>query len=143
MCLTVRKVPTKKQIIICKKTLYTYNGLCTTPFYGKEVRQDGWLFPDRVRNSSIGDGDKIRGGYIHAYTKKKAEYEWAIYYRAYAFGVAAYNADMTEFVCRALYIPYADKTKSDTEDIILSFARYNKGQILKALPVLKRIEKYL
>lgn len=144
MCLTVRNVPTKKQIIICKKSLYTYNGVCRTPFYGKEVRQDGWLFPDRMRNSSIGDGDQIRGGYIHAYTdNKREECEWSTYYRAYAFGVTAYNSEMTELVCRALYIPHTDKTESDAEDIILGFTQYNKAVILKRLPILKRIEKYL
>jgi hypothetical protein len=143
MCLTVAKVPAKKQIIICKKSLYLYQGVYSTPFYGKNVSKNGWLFPDRMAKLELVHGAKVRGGYIHAYTKTKTEYALASYYRAYAFGVAAYSNEMTELVCRALYIPSTDTTNSDTEKIILNFTRYNKSEILKKLPILERVEKYL
>jgi hypothetical protein len=148
MCLTVAKVPKSKQIIICKKSLQLDDGVFTSYFYGARVPKHGWLFPSNFSNVSIAYGDKVRGGYIHAYTKKKEEYYWNNYYRAYAFGVSAYNHTMTELVCRALYIPIADKTKlvgeyTDTEKIILGFSRYKRSEILKKLPILERVEKYL
>jgi hypothetical protein len=143
MCLTVRNVPANKQIIICKKSLHYTGSVYVTPFYGKEIPKNGWLFPHRMAATDLIDGAKVRGGYIHAYTDKKIEYPWSSYYRAYAFGVSAYNESMTELVCRALYIPDMDRRQSDTERIILGFSRYNKTELLKKLPILKRIEKYL
>lgn len=145
MCLVVDKVPSQKQIIICYKRLEPqFNERLMTPFQGKFVPKNGWLFPSNFDSASFSYGNQIHGGVIHAYTDKKNQLVFYNYYRAYAFGVSAYNKSMTELVCRALYIPSADTRKpKDTEEIILGFGRYNKAKILEKLPILERIEQYL
>lgn len=146
MCLVVAKVPSQKQIIICKKrlTIPFDDERFVTPFLGKKVPKNGWLFPTTFKTGQFIYDSVIHGGVIHAFTDIKSEFFLYNYYRAYAFGVEAYNKEMTELVCRALYIPSADTRKpKDTEEIILGFGRYSKAKILEKLPILERIEQYL
>ena len=143
MCLVVKTVPANKstrRIFQCKKYLYYRGGLFSTPYYGVDVPNNGWLFPFRKYNGDFSLHQSIKGGLIHA--SWGDEFEFGDPYKAYAFGVEAFGT--SDLVCRALYVPDADENAKETLMAIKAIMKRPRLDVmLKKLPILKRIEKHL
>lgn len=150
MCLVIKKLPSTKQdgrVVQCHKSLVLMaNGVYCTPCYYGAVDKNGFLFPKKQsERKNFYFDTRIEGGFIHAHIRKKDTY-WldSEIYPSYAFGVAAYGLD--DLVCRGLYIPDVDSTRSYEEKkqkIKLLKSYPSPSALLKAFPELVRIKKYL
>lgn len=139
MCLSVKKV-VSKNLVKCFKKLFKYNREFRTPFQWTKVPYNGWLLPE-VRGNIIqyagnsGNYESVHGGFIHAYAKTRDD----TCYPAYAIRVVAYGK-YDDLVCRALYVPMADKnTKRRAKIVEFLESKPTMKQIIEKFPFLEGV----
>lgn len=147
MCLTIKEV-SNERIVKCYKKLRLHTTVepsYITPFYCELIPEDGILVPRRdSERKTFKTGNKIHGGFIHAYAQKVrifADNEYL--FKAYAFGVKAYG--ISELICRGLYIPSLDKTRSQRKirEVKKRLNEASTEELVEMFPRLKRIAKFL
>lgn len=135
MCLIVEDIPysiTDGLVVQCRKSLnhdpfspFSYALVYHTSFQDAPVPKDGLLLPTRPGLVEPSYYDKtITAGFIHAYIIPEEDVFGVVrhnWYKAIAFGVVGYGAmektfsanccGLGDLACRALYIPFLDKTK--------------------------------
>lgn len=146
MCLQVTKL-IRRTVMKCNKILKEDRYTCelVTKYIDTIVPTNGWLLPERKSSIKIKHDTNVHGGFIHAYTstKKTRTTFSSCYYKrlmciAYAIKVEAIGSNK-DLICRAMYIPYADKTANKGSTIaFLSKPRTTK-EIIKKFPFLKEI----
>ena len=155
MCLIITKVPQNDRIVKCYKIVRYYNldeDWYCTPYYDAKIPDDGILLPERAserKNFSI--KTRIDGGFIHAYINKRHVDSKHRCFLSYAFRVESYGGHWngmptTDLICRGLYIPGLDKTRSYGK--ILEVKRMlnsdpSTKDLIKEFPRLRRVERFL
>lgn len=112
-----------------------------TPYRGTRVNNNGWLVPTKMSKRQYFDqGSKINGGFIHAFKKMKVTDGRR---KAYAIQVVAFGNPSSyhlnndkHLVCRAMYIPDADTTKSKKETMEFLDGNPSIEQIIEKFPFL-------
>lgn len=155
MCLFITKVPQNDRIVKCYKVVrYSYSDEedYYTPFYDVKIPDDGILLPSRAsERKNFPIRTKINGGFIHAYINKQRVDSKHRCFLSYAFRVESYGNDWpgfptTDLICRGLYIPGLDKTRSYGK--ILEVKRMlnrnpSTKDLIKEFPRLRRVAKFL
>ena len=153
MCLVIKTVPQNDRIVKCYKVFrMRFGAKPVTPFMWQPIPTDGILLPGKTsERKSFEPETVIDGRFIHAYIKrKKADYCISCFL-SYAFRVEAYGSNglgrpTTDLICRGLYIPGLDKTRSYGK--ILEVKRMLDGDpstedLIKEFPRLRRIGRFL
>lgn len=146
MCLVIKEA-VNKRIVKCYKKLrlHTIGESYTTPFYCELIPEDGILIPRRdSERKTYKIGNKIHGGFIHAYSEKISIFVDNEYlFKAYAFGVKAYG--FRDLVCRGLYIPDLDNTRSqrETRKVEKRLKEASIKELVEMFPRLRRVAKLL
>lgn len=140
MCLTV-----SKKLNICVKKCFKVleedlDGDFRTPYRHHPVPENGWLVPyTKSRKRVWKKGDQIHGAFIHAYLDEDGDF-WLDnseeLHNAYAIQVEAKGSN--DIVCRALYIPDADKTTNREATVKFLERRRGVHEIAKRFPHLRK-----
>lgn len=87
-----------------------------TPYRSSYINTNGWIFPSE--RTKFVRKNEYHGGFIHAYKNNNAIYTFSIsvkeLFPALAINVLAQGV-YNDIICRALYIPDADMTRTSYE----------------------------